>query len=54
MLEKKIKGKCAEENNKEYQDKRNAIIINQIPMIRRTIEKKQKKKGEKFNVVDIK
>ena len=54
MLEKKIKGECDEENNKEFLERRNAIIINQIPMMRRTIGKNQKKKGEKLNVVDIK
>ena len=54
MLEKKIKGECDEENNKGFLERRNAIIINQIPMMRRTIGKNQKKKGEKLNVVDIK
>ena len=42
MLEKKMKGECIEENNKKFLDRRYAIIINQIPMMRKTIGKNTK------------
>ena len=54
MIEKKMKlENLEEEKNKGFLDRRNAITKNEIPMKRKIKVKNQKKKGEKFEAVDI-
>ena len=61
MLEKQIKGEIIEENIKEekhekhknYLEKRNTVIQNDIFMMRNTFGKIQKKKGSRPSIVNI-
>ena len=58
MLEKQMKGdnnedKKEEEKKKEIMDKRNTVTQDEILLMRKTLGKIQKKKGQRPSVVDI-
>ena len=53
MIEMKMNLENFGEKNKGFLDRRNAITKNEIPMKRKLKVKNQKKKGQKFEAVDI-
>ena len=53
IIEKEMKLENFGEKNKGFLDRRNAITKNEIPMKRKLKVKNQKKKGQKFEAVDI-
>ena len=59
MLEKQMKGgnvddkKEQEKKKKEIMDKRNTVTQDEILLMRKTLGKIQKKKGQRPSVVDI-